>query len=454
VVKSFYILTLGCAKNEVISEKFSSNLLKAGLKNESDASKADYIIINTCGFIEDAVEESIEESLKAVKIKKKNGKVILTGCLAQIYKEELKKQLLEVDEILDYSSFYDYFAAQSIDSSFTRYEDTFSRNYNQDLKYRNWDYLLISEGCSKNCTYCTIPIIKGDYRSFQEDKLIDEAKSIFKSNKDEIILISQDTALYGNDIINGSNKKIKRAISIEPLKRLISRLHDIGFKRIRILYFNLDSLPQNTCINMIKELYNMPKVLPYFEMPVQHLVDSILTRMGRQLDFASITNIFNEIKQNFPDSIIRTSLITGFPGESEEDFLLMKKRLENLPIDYLSVFAYSDMEKAPSFLFKDKVERQVAVERRNELLENFEQTLPVKFERFLDQKYECVIEDESEDAYFARFWAQTPQLDGTIIIPKDDLNLKIKYNGSLSIGDNITVKLVDSILYDFLGEIE
>jgi len=454
VVKSFYILTLGCAKNEVISEKFSSNLLKAGLKNESDASKADYIIINTCGFIEDAVEESIEESLKAVKIKKKNGKVILTGCLAQIYKKELKEQLLEVDEILDYNSFYDYFAAQSVDSSFAPYEDTFSRNYSQDLKYKNWDYLLISEGCSKNCTYCTIPIIKGDYRSFQEDKLIEEARIIFKSRKDEIILISQDTALYGNDIINGSNIKTKRASSIEPLKRLASRLHDIGFKRIRILYFNLDSLPQNTCLKMIKELYNMPGVLPYFEMPVQHLVDSILAKMGRQLDFASITNIFNEIKQNFPDSIIRTSLITGFPGESEDDFLLMKKRLESLPIDYLSVFAYSDMEKAPSFLFKDKVERHIAVERRNDLLENFEQTLPLKMNRFIDQKYESVIEDESEDAYFARFWAQAPQLDGTIIIPKDDLNLKIKYNGSLNIGDNISVKLVDSILYDFLGEIE
>ncbi|MFN3411591.1 MAG: MiaB/RimO family radical SAM methylthiotransferase [Exilispira sp.] len=429
-MKSFYLLTLGCSKNEVISQKFIESLLKKGLIKSDIPDQADYIIINSCGFIEDALKETIEEVIKHSKFKMKNSKIILTGCAANLYKDLFEKELYEADIVLNYDQFYKFFDIES-------YEKTIKRK----IENKKWEYLLISEGCNKNCTFCTIPLIKGNYRSFELNQLTSEVNILKNAGVEEIILISQDTAYYGMDLYKNTFKN--------PLKKLLELIHNNGIEKIRILYFNLDSILSIDKFEYIKDIYSNDFVIPYFEIPVQNLVDNTLKRMGRSIDYKNIELIFSKIKKNFNNSVIRTSIITGFPGETDEDYLLLKQRLMNLPVDYLNVFAYSDMEKAPSYKMKDKVDPKVAIERRNDLLETFENSLKKRFERFIGFEDYIYIEDEDKDFYIGRASFQTPDLDGLTYIYKDKKSKKI-------IGKNynkkIKIKIIDSFFYDFYGE--
>jgi len=430
-IKFFYIVTLGCSKNEVISEKFIESLSKINYIQTKDIGQADYIIINSCGFIEDALNETIEETIISSRQKKKNSKVILTGCAANLYKQEFKKELKEADLILNYEDFYEYF-------SITSYEKSIERK----IENKNWEYLLISEGCSKKCTYCTIPLIKGPYRSFSIEQLIEETKILYERNINELILISQDTAYYGKD--SGKNN------DINLLKNLIEKIYKIGIKKIRLLYFNLDSIEENNRFEFIKDIFSLDGVIPYFEIPLQNLVDSTLKRMGRKINFEEIEFTLNKIKEYFDKSVIRTSIITGFPGETQEDFSILNERLLKLPIDYLNVFAYSDMDKAPSYRLNNKVSNETAIERRNILLNTFENNLKKTFQRFIGLEDEIYIEGEDDNYYFGRIWAQTPDLDGLTYILKDDNTKKIVEN---NYGKTLKIKITDTFFYDFYGEI-
>lgn len=364
-------------------------------------------------------------------MKKPKAKIILTGCAVNLYKEEFKKELLEADYVLNYDDFYSFFDIES-------YEKSISRKVSD----KNWEYLLISEGCSRNCTYCTIPLIKGKYRSFNLEQLIKEAKILKEKNIEEIILISQDTAYYGQDIDKNSYPDL--------LIKLIENIYNIGIKKIRLLYFNLDSLGNVKEIDIIEKIFSLNGVIPYFEIPLQHLVDPILKRMGRKIDYNKIEFIIKWIKEKFEKSVIRTSIITGFPGETENDYLLLKERLLSLPIDYLNVFAYSDMEKAPSFKLKNKIKPEISIERRNDLINSFEQTLKNKLARFIGNEEEIYIEGEDEDYYIGRSWAQAPDLDGLTYIEKNDKSKKIFTNWSER---KHKIRIYDTFFYDFYGEI-
>jgi len=382
--------------------------------------------------------ETIEETIIASKLKKRNSKIILTGCAVNLYKEQFKKELFEADYILDYNDFCQFF-------DIIIYENSIYRK----LSDRKWEYLLISEGCSKNCTYCTIPLIKGKYRSFDMNQIIEEVKILKENQIEEIIIISQDTAYFGKDL-DKSRMELNKKDGENLLKKLIENIYKIGIDKIRILYFNLDSLEKGREFEILQEIFSSKGVIPYFEIPFQHLQDEILKRMGRNINFNKIEKIIKWIKEKFNDSVIRTSIITGFPGETEKDYLILKERLLNLPIDYLNVFAYSDMQKAPSFKLKDKVKPEIAIERRNDLLNSFEETLKNRFKRFIGAEDEIYIESEDENYYIGRFWAQTPDLDGLTYIYKDE---KSKKKIESSKNKKIKVKITDTFFYDFYGEI-
>jgi len=397
-------------------------------KNEQDA---DYIIINSCGFIEDALLETIEETIIISKLKKRSSKIILTGCAVNLYKDQFIKDLFEADYIFNYQDFYQFFEINSYENSIYR-----------RLFDRKWEYLLISEGCSKNCTYCTIPLIKGKYRSFDMNQIIEETKILKERRVEEIILISQDTAYYGLD--HNINRKE------HPLEKLIEKIYELGIEKIRILYFNLDSLEKGKEVELLEKIYSSKGVIPYFEIPFQHLVDGILKKMGRNINFETIDLILKSIKEKFNDSVIRTSIITGFPGETEKDYLLLKERLLKLPIDYLNVFAYCDMQKAPSYKLKNKVKSEIAVERRNDLINSFEETCKNRLKRFIGTEDEIYIEGEDENYYMGRIWSQTPDLDGLTYIYKDDKSKKII---ELNKNNKVKVRILDTFFYDFYGEI-
>ncbi len=428
-------MTLGCSKNQVISQKFSYSLLDKGYIEVKRLKDADFVIINSCGFIEDALSESIEETLLAYKNKNKNSKIILTGCAANLYKDQLRENLIETDYIFDYNDFYSFF-------NIAGYENNCKRSLNN----RKWEYLLISEGCSKFCTFCTIPLIKGPYRSFDLFKLLKEVQLLKDNGIEEVILISQDTANYGKDI--NTDKEINL------LKILVEKIYLLGIKKIRLLYFNLDSIESEDKMSFIDKIFSSNGVVPYFEIPLQNLIDETLKRMGRKTRFSEIEYVLNKIKEKYPISVIRTSIITGFPGETDEDYLLLKKRLLSLPIDYLNVFAYSDMEKASSYKFKNKVDEIVKINRRNDLMQSFEDSLSERLQRFIGTEGEVNIESEDKDFYITRSWMQSPEIDGlTYIYKNKDKDKNSKNRKNYKVGDRIKIRITDSFFYDFYGEI-
>ena len=396
-MKKIYMHSLGCSKNLVDSENMLGILTEKGYKTTDYADKADYIIINTCSFINDAQEESVNAILSAADIKNtlnKKTKIIVTGCLSERFGAELGKEIPEVDIIVGTGGF------EKIDQYIQEFEknkklvmDTGSElDIDKDLP-RNiltepwYAYLKIAEGCSNNCTYCVIPKLRGPFKSRRIENIVEEAKVLSERGAKEIIIIAQDTSKYGLDIY-----------SERKLHELVGRISEIkGIKWIRVHYL----YPEDIYDELIEEFKNNKKLLKYFDIPMQHINDRILKRMNRNTNREQITSLIDKIRREVEGAVIRTSLITGFPGETWEDHEELKNFLKEYRLDRVGIFKYSREEHTPAYRLPEQIDEDIKEERLKELME-IQQAISYENNLLkIDRTYDVLIEEKEDEHIYA-----------------------------------------------------
>lgn len=470
-------ISLGCSKNLIDTEMMIGLFKKKEYDIVSDPSKADIIVVNTCGFIESAKEEAIDTILEMAKYKKKKyGKckiLIATGCLVERYKDELKKALPEVDIFLKYSDYaeeknksYDTFKnvfneiSKKIDGidieeykmkyykeskEETAHKENRHREYSLNFKDRvvttgkNYAYIRIAEGCSNRCTYCAIPYIRGNFVSRKIEDIIEEAKKISESGRQEIILIAQDTSKYGIDIYG------------KPmLAELITKLSKIEkIKWIRFLY----TYPETIDENLIKVVKNNDKICKYFDIPIQHISDKVLKMMNRQSTAESIKQLITKLRKEIPEVVIRTTVMVGFPNEEEEDFNELYDFIKEEEFDKLGAFIYSKEDGTPAAKIKQKVHPSTKKFRYNKIM-NLQNNISKEKEKdLIGKELEVLVEDISKDYkyYIGRSYMDVPDIDGKAYIINDH-NKEEKYNKKI-IGKFIKVKVIDASDYDIFCEV-
>ncbi|HNZ82096.1 MAG TPA: 30S ribosomal protein S12 methylthiotransferase RimO [Sedimentibacter sp.] len=441
-MKKIYMHSLGCSKNLVDSENMLGILTEKGYKTTDYADKADYIIINTCSFINDAQEESVNAILSAADIKNtlnKKTKIIVTGCLSERFGAELGKEIPEVDIIVGTGGF------EKIDQYIQEFEknkklvmDTGSElDIDKDLP-RNiltepwYAYLKIAEGCSNNCTYCVIPKLRGPFKSRIIENIVEEAKVLSERGAKEIIIIAQDTSKYGLDIY-GERK----------LHELVGRISEIkGIKWIRVHYL----YPEDIYDELIEEFKNNKKLLKYFDIPMQHINDRILKRMNRNTNREQITSLIDKIRREVEGAVIRTSLITGFPGETWEDHEELKNFLKEYRLDRVGIFKYSREEHTPAYRLPEQIDEDIKEERLKELME-IQQAISYENNLLkIDRTYDVLIEEkEDEHIYAGRTYMDSIEIDGCVYVTSDE---------ELTLGNIYKVKINDALEYDLIGGIE
>ena len=395
---------------------------------------AEIIVVNTCGFIESAKEEAINCILEMAEYKNKNCKYLVAmGCLVQRYKEDLEKALPEVDlfiSIDEYENFWEKIAKlinkESKSINTLDYLDRVISTGNTTA------YLKIGEGCSNNCTYCAIPYIRGPYISRKMEDILEEAEKLAKSGIKELIVIAQDTTKYGVDLYGKS-----------CLAELLDKLCKIdGFKWIRFLY----AYPESITDELIEVVKNNEKICNYFDIPLQHFSDKVLKRMNRKSDGKSIRNTIQKIRKEIPDVILRTSLIVGFPGETEEDFFELYEFVNEAKFEKLGVFKYSKEDGTPAARIKEHVHHKTKQARLDKIMSLEQQISRIKLEEKIGNEYEAIVDGFSDDNRFicARSYMDIPNEDGTIFI---------KNNGKVKPGDFIKCKITAVKNYDLIGEI-
>ena len=434
-------VSLGCDKNLVDSEVMLGLLREKQYEITDDEQKADVIVVNTCCFINDAKEESITTILEMAELKK-NGNLkalIVTGCLAQRYKDEIRKEIPEVVAVLGTNSYEDICDAveEALQGKVTEeYKDL---NYLPlvDTKRINttggyFSYLKIAEGCDKHCTYCIIPEIRGDYRSVPMEKLLKEATQLAENGVEELILVAQETTMYGKDIYG------KKSLPI-----LLRKLCEIsGIKWIRILY----CYPEEITDELIQVIKEEPKICKYLDMPIQHGADGILKRMGRRTNKAELISIVEKLRKEIPEICLRTTLISGFPGETQEQHEELLEFVKKLRFDRLGVFTYSPEEGTPAANFPDQIPEEVKEQRRNEIMEMQQKIAFETAEERLYQKVEVLIEGKlpDENVFIGRTYRDAPNVDGYIFV---------NCSHELMSGEMVTVQVTDAKEYDLIGEV-
>ncbi|MDD2494927.1 MAG: 30S ribosomal protein S12 methylthiotransferase RimO, partial [Tissierellia bacterium] len=440
--KKIYVESLGCSKNLVDSENMIGILSKKGYKVTEYADKADYKIINTCSFINEAKEESVNTILSAAAIKNerhgKKSRIIVTGCLAQRYSEDLKKEIPEIDIIIGTSSF------EKIDELIGQYErensvvcDTNMDNeIHEDLPRHiltpnYYSYLKIAEGCDNNCTYCVIPQLRGKYKSRKIENIVDEVKDLASKGVKEIIVIAQDTSKYGVDLYG--EKKLH-----EVIKR-ISEIEGIKWIRIHYLY------PEDIYDELINEFKTNEKLVKYFDIPLQHINDRILKRMNRNTNKKQIIDLIIKIRNEVDGAIIRTSLITGFPGETDEEHEELKKFLEDYKLDRVGIFKYSREENTPAYKLPDQIDDEIKNSRHDELMEI---QMSISYEnnyKNVGKIFDVLIEEKDvENIYVGRTYMDSVEIDGCVYVTSDE---------ELVIGNFYKVKINDALEYDLIGDV-
>ena len=426
-------VSLGCSKNLVVTEEIIGLFKKHGYKIVDNPEEVEILLINTCGFIESAKDEGISTILDMAEYKNYNCKyLIVTGCLVERYEEELRKELPEVDLFV---SIKDY------DKLWTKIEALINGKKDQDkLDYMDrvlttgdvMAYLKIAEGCSNYCTYCAIPYIQGKYVSRKYEDIIEEAKSLAKKGIKELVVIAQDTTKYGVDLYGK-----------DRLAELLNDLCKIdGFKWIRFLY----SYPETITDELIEVVKNNDKICSYFDLPIQHINNEVLKRMNRKSDTQSIKDLIVKLRKEIPDVILRTTLIVGFPGETEEQFKELCDFVEKSKFDRLGAFAYSAEDGTPAAKFKDQVDEKVKESRRNKIMEIQQKISKDNLKNKVGNTYECLIENITEDGeyYIGRTYMDVPSEDGVVYI---------KFNPEYMINEFVNVKITDSNEYDLFGVI-
>ncbi|MEA1940335.1 MAG: 30S ribosomal protein S12 methylthiotransferase RimO, partial [Candidatus Caldatribacteriota bacterium] len=439
------IRSLGCPKNLVDSEVICGKLIEKGHQISGEINNADIVIINTCSFIKDAVEESLEEILNIVKLKKE-GKIkhiIVTGCLPQRYiKDNLKDELPEVDAFIGISELLEIdkvIKKVLQDNQISKVNDNPNFLYNHTtprtiLTPKHYAYIKISEGCNNNCTYCLIPKIRGNYRSRKMEDIIEEVKMLSERQKfSEIILIGQDTTLYGHDIYG----EYKLA---ELLKKL-SLLKLENLKWIRVLYTH----PAHYNDELIEVMANYPKICPYLDVPLQHISDRILKKMNRKIKKSDIIFLINKLREKIPNLVLRTTFIVGFPGETESDFNELLNYVKEVKFDRLGAFSYSREEGSAAYSFSQQIPLKVKKKRLGKLMLAQQEISKKLNNSYLGSEKEILIDEIALDdkcRAIGRTISDAPDIDGKIIVETD----------KAEVGEFIKVKITDASEYDLYGE--
>lgn len=435
-------ISLGCDKNLVDSEVMLGLVREKNFELTDDEQEADIIVVNTCCFINDAKEESINTILEMAELKKTGNlkALIATGCLAQRYREDIEKEIPEVDAIIGTTGYEAIVTA--IEGALEGKKGEFFNelNYLPDTKHKKrvnttggyYSYLKIAEGCDKNCTYCIIPKIRGNYRSVPMEDLIEEAKQLADSGVVELMLVAQETTLYGVDIYG---KKM--------LPELLKELCKIdGLQWIRILY----CYPEEITDELIETIKTEEKICNYLDIPIQHGSDRILKRMGRRTNKQELIDIVSKLRNNIPDITLRTTLISGFPGETEEDHQELVEFVENMKFDRLGVFTYSPEENTPAAIMKEQIEEEVKERRRDELMEVQQEIAFENAQNAISTKLKVIIEGKlPEDGVFiGRTYKDAPNVDGYIFVNSSE---------ELISGQFVNVFVTDAKEYDLIGEV-
>ena len=426
-------ISLGCSKNLVDTEMMIGLIKNSGCIICNNVEEADIILINTCGFINDAKEESINTILEMVQLKKE-GKckcIVVTGCLAKRYKKELIKLIPEVDMFIgtdEYDNFGNIINELVKD---IKIKDKLE-NMNREITTPKYmAYIKIAEGCDNRCTYCAIPYIRGKYVSRTIEDILQEANKLYKNGVKELIVIAQDTTKYGIDIYG------KYSLDV-----LLDRLAKIGFKWIRVLY----TYPETINDNLIKVIKENKNICQYFDIPIQHISDKVLKRMGRKGDSKQIKDVIEKIRKEIPNAVIRTTLIVGFPGETQEDFDKLYDFVKETKFNRLGVFKYSKEENTPAEKLDGHLHYKTKEKRQKQIMQLQQQISYNNNKEKIGKKYEMIIEEIVNDGIFGRTYMDAPEIDGIVECKNVDNK---KYN----IGDIIQVEIIDCYEYDLVGKI-
>ena len=417
-----HMISLGCDKNRVDSEKMLSNLLEKypGSELTDDPAEADITVINTCAFIGDAKEESINTIIENGEYKETGRlkKLIVAGCLAERYREEIRKELPEVDEVIGVKEY-----VERLDVQMKRVEN--AENYTA--------YLKIAEGCDKCCTYCIIPKLRGHYRSVPMEHLLAEAKRLAFEGTKELILVAQETTLYGVDLYGKKS-----------LPELLNRLSEIeGLEWIRILY----CYPEEITEELIQTIRDNPKVVHYLDIPIQHASDKILKNMHRRTRESELRERIATLRREIPDIALRTTLITGFPGETEEDFDILKNFVTEMCFDRLGVFPYSQEEDTPAAEMEGQVPEKIKLQRQDEIMRLQQGIAFEKAREQIGRELRVIIigYDPEHNEYLCRSYMDNPDIDSLVYVDAGE------YHNELS-GDMISCRIIEADGYDLIGE--
>ena len=435
-------ISLGCDKNLVDTEMMLGMLSEHGYEFTDDENDAEAVVVNTCCFINDAKEESIQVLIEMGERRKAGSlkALIAAGCLAQRYKDEILTEIPEVDAIV---------GTTAIDKIVEALEGVLKGNKHNELKSihekpvtdkkrivttgGHYAYLKIAEGCDKHCTYCIIPKVRGDFRSVPMESLIREAEMLVESGVKELILVAQETTMYGMDLYG---KKF--------LPLLLKKLCEInGLVWIRILY----CYPEEITDELIQVMKEEKKICHYLDIPIQHGCDAILKRMGRRTNKAQLKEVVSKLRSEIPDICLRTTLITGFPGETEEQHEELMEFVDEMEFDRLGVFTYSPEEDTPAASFEEQVDEETKIDRQADIMELQQEIAFDKADAMIGKRLLVMVEGKvaDENAYVGRTYKDAPNVDGFIFIQTDE---------ELITGDFVPVKVTGSYEYDLIGEID
>ena len=437
-MNNVHIVTLGCSKNDVDSSMMYSLLDKDKYKMVENPNEADILIVNTCGFIDAAKEESIDTILESVEYKNEGRckKVLLSGCLAQRYPEELIKEIPEIDGILGTGNieYINELLDRSLSGDLFVKTDNLNSAYLEGIrkeKVNTTEYVKISEGCNNNCSYCIIPSLRGKNRSRKIEDVYNEVEYLVSKGAREIILIAQNTTDYGIDLYS--------KYSLANLIREISKIEKLKWIRVLYLY------PDHFTDDLIEEFKNNDKLVNYVDMPLQHISDDVLKNMNRKTSKDHIIKTLKNLRKSVPDIVIRTTFIVGFPGESQDDFNQLVDFIEDIKFDKLGVFEYSREEGTKAASLDEQIPDNIKEERKNEIMAIQSDISSEILSKNLGKTFEVLIEEKIDDNnYVGRTYMDSPEIDGVTYVQSDK---------ELEIGDFVQVEIIDSLDYDLVGEL-
>ena len=457
-MKNVLFVSLGCDKNLVDSEKMLGLLNDAGYRVAQEESEADAIVVNTCCFIHDAKEESVETILEMAEWKKKGRlkALIVTGCMAQRYQDEIQQEIPEVDAVIGTTGYTEI--VPILDEILAEAEASQKEAAVEEPKEKSFvnccpsidllpasladkrvvttggytAYLKIAEGCNKRCTYCIIPYIRGHYRSFPMEDLLEEARKLAEGGVKELILIAQETTVYGMDCYGR-----------KALPELLTKLCEIeGIEWIRILY----CYPEEITDELIAVMKKEKKICHYLDIPIQHSEDTILKRMGRRTNRAELVSLVEKLRKEIPDIVLRTTLITGFPGETEEEFKNMVDFVDSMEFDRLGVFPYSAEEGTKAAEMDGQITEEVKESRRDEIMALQQEISADKAASRIDDEMSVLIEGYlyEDDIYIGRTYMDAPKVDGNVFVRAEE---------ELISGDIVPVRITGANEYDLMGDV-